>query len=112
MTREEVVGLLPCYVCGDVPADVAATVKQVLDDDPELAALAEQLGVLRGDCEEVLVEAPPMDWGTLGADFEVGADELAAPTALDQAPVASGSRFILLTVVLCIAVCVLAWMML
>ena len=112
MTREEVVGLLPCYVCGDVPADVAAAVKQVLDEDPELAALAEQLGVLRDDCGEVLVEAPPMDWGTLGADFEVGADELAAPTALDAAPTASGSRFIVLAFVITAAVCGIAYLML
>ncbi len=112
MTREEVVGLLPCYVCGDVSSDVASAVKKVLEDDPELAALAEQLGVLRDDCEEVLVEAPPMDWGTLGADFEVAADELAAPTALDTAPTTSGGRFIVFAFVVTAAVVALAWAML
>ncbi len=112
MTREEVVGLLPCYVCGDVPADVAAALEAVLAEDPELAALAEQLGVLRGDCEEVLVQAPPMDWGTLGADVELGSDELAAPAPIEQAPLASGTRFIALAFGLTALVVLLAWMML
>lgn len=60
MTREEAIDLLPCLICGDLPAQAAVHLQAMLQEDPELRRLALELEESQELCLERLeYRAPP-----------------------------------------------------
>lgn len=57
--RARILRALPCYLCGDLPSEVAADVRAALEEDPELATLAAQLSVSGALCRDRLRRAAP-----------------------------------------------------
>lgn len=54
LDRDTILSLLPCYICGDLPPEVAERIAARLDGDAELQARVEQLGLVRTECSGVL----------------------------------------------------------
>jgi hypothetical protein len=59
LDRAHILRALPCYLCGDLPSDVAADVRAALEEDPELATLAAQLSVSGTLCQDRLRRVAP-----------------------------------------------------
>ncbi|MEY3209547.1 MAG: hypothetical protein RIT28_28 [Pseudomonadota bacterium] len=59
LDRAQILRALPCYLCGDLPSEVAADVRAALEEDPELATLAAQLSASGTLCQERLRRAAP-----------------------------------------------------
>ena len=57
--RAQILRALPCYLCGDLPSEVAADVRAALEEDPELATLAAQLSASGTLCQDRLRRAAP-----------------------------------------------------
>lgn len=63
MSREELLDLLPCYLCGELPPQVMNQVRQALDADPELLEILDSLDVSQRECGEALQGTPPSEIG-------------------------------------------------
>ena len=61
MTREQALDLLPCLVCGDLPPDVADTVRGMLQEDPELRRMVLALEESQELCLERLERRAPSE---------------------------------------------------
>ncbi|MCK6525860.1 hypothetical protein L6R49_31035 [Myxococcota bacterium] len=59
MDRARLLRALPCYLCGDLPSELAADVRAALEEDPELATLAAQLSASGTLCKDRLRRAAP-----------------------------------------------------
>ena len=59
--RAQILRALPCYLCGDLPSEVAADVRAALEEDPELATLAAQLSASGTLCQDRLRRAAGVD---------------------------------------------------
>jgi hypothetical protein len=59
LDRAQLLRALPCYLCGDLPSEVAADVRAALQEDPELATLAAQLSASGTLCQDRLRRAAP-----------------------------------------------------
>ena len=59
MDRSQLVELLPCFVCGDLPPEVMAQVQAAVDADPELAAVVDLLADNNELCRDALVAEAP-----------------------------------------------------
>lgn len=72
MKREDLIAVLPCFVCGDLPPQLMETVRKAVETDPELAAMLADLSVSHGTCQEALRRAAPtllrIDVQRAGAD--------------------------------------------
>jgi hypothetical protein len=55
LDRDTILGLLPCYVCGDLPQGVAAAIGAAVAADPELEAAVAGLRSSRVACQEALL---------------------------------------------------------
>ncbi len=60
MTREEAIDLLPCLICGDLPAQAATHLRAMLQEDPELRRLALELEESQELCQERLERQAPL----------------------------------------------------
>lgn len=60
MDRNQLIELLPCFVCGDLPAEVMAQVQAAVDSDPELAELVALLGESNDLCRQELAQPAPV----------------------------------------------------
>ena len=65
LAREQLLDLLPCFVCGDLPPDLIASIDAAVQDDPDLAQRVQALHNSREQCLELLGSAPA------SFDFEV-----------------------------------------
>lgn len=63
MSREELLELLPCYLCGELPPQVMNQVRQELDADPELLEILDSLETSQRECGQALQGAPPPSIG-------------------------------------------------
>lgn len=63
MTPEQLRLALPCYVCGDLPPELAAAVRAKLAEHPELAARVQELERSRALCEALLRRQAPVEAG-------------------------------------------------
>jgi anti-sigma factor RsiW len=57
--RQTAIALLPCFVCGDLPAQAAAGIERLLESDPELRALERDLRAVRLECGDLLRQPAP-----------------------------------------------------
>lgn len=55
--RDELLHLLPCHLCGDLPAGVSEQVEEALRDDAELRIMYDTLVVSREECARLLEAA-------------------------------------------------------
>lgn len=59
LSRAQVLAALPCYVCGDLPAEVQAQVRAQVEADPQLQAQVRALEASRALCEALLRRPAP-----------------------------------------------------
>ncbi|MCB9741805.1 MAG: hypothetical protein H6740_04270 [Alphaproteobacteria bacterium] len=59
MKRDDLLSVLPCYVCGDMPPEARERVRAMVEADPEIAAMVVSLSDSQGTCEEALRRAAP-----------------------------------------------------
>ena len=57
--RKAAIEMLPCYVCGDLPADAVAILEDMLAEDPVLAERVQHLRQVRDLCVDRLTETVP-----------------------------------------------------
>lgn len=72
MTREKAIDMLPCYVTGDLDPDVAVEIDHIVESDPEVARLADQLREQNERIAAALAVEPP---AALFAEWPVEAAE-------------------------------------
>lgn len=83
LTRTQVLELLPCYVCGDIPPELTAYIDAEVQNDPDLRQRVEALRKSREQCmEQLAATAPPLD-------FEQNVPLPVAPTPASHEPTAS-----------------------
>lgn len=78
LDRQQVLDLLPCYVCGDLPDHVIGAVDAAIETDPTLQDHVHTLRSSREQCIRLLSEAPP--------PFPFEVDASAAPTEAPAHP--------------------------
>lgn len=59
MDRNQLIDLVPCYVCGDLPPELMDQVRAAVEADPELAALVEALSQDNDLCRDALGAQAP-----------------------------------------------------
>jgi anti-sigma factor RsiW len=86
VTRNEAITLLPCYISGDLPAEVLAQVSTLVASDPELGDLVEQL---RNQQERVVASICD---GRVPAGLEAAWRMEEAPPQAPESPRAAAGR--------------------
>ncbi|MCP4806443.1 MAG: hypothetical protein GY913_22060 [Proteobacteria bacterium] len=82
MDRNQLVELLPCFVCGDLPDEVMEQVRVAVAADPELAAIVAALSESNDLCPDALSGSAP---GGLLLDAPTPPSTLADPSADEPA---------------------------
>ncbi|MCB9761248.1 MAG: hypothetical protein H6739_15510 [Alphaproteobacteria bacterium] len=59
MDPKDLARALPCYVCGDLPEELQAAVRQVLEADPDLKALVDEIDATSDTCRQAVAEVAP-----------------------------------------------------